>query len=368
MSDIPDLHVFTAQRRERLRELLGELGVDALLTFSPANRRYLTGFTGSAGYALVTRDGQDELLTDWRYTEQAAAQCPGVRVQELTGDRSLWAPLSARLAELGVTRLGFEAALASADFATTARDSVAVEWVPTRRVVEGLRVIKDAWEIDRLRSALRISEDVFAHVLPLVRPGVSERELAVEMRHQIELRGGDNSANLPIVASGWRSALPHGRASEKVVEDGEFVLFDFGALLDGYHSDMTRTVVCGRADAKQREIYELVSRVHDAGQALMGAGTTGREVDRAARQPLLDAGYEGKVHGYSVGHGLGLEIHEDPFLSEGYTEPLRAGMVITMEPGVYLPGWGGVRIENTVLVTDDGPEAFNTFTRELLEV
>jgi Xaa-Pro aminopeptidase len=152
------------------------------------------------------------------------------------------------------------------------------------------------------------------------------------------------------------------------VEPNDFVLFDFGAIVDGYHSDMTRTVVCGEADARQQEVYALVLQAHDAGSTLMGAGTTGQAVDRACRQPLIDAGYGQHTHGYSVGHGLGLEVHEDPFMSEGYAAELQSGMVITVEPGIYIPDWGGVRIENTVLVTDAGPDAFNTFTRELLEL
>ncbi len=359
---------FLATRRERLAARLSELGLDAYITFSPANRHYLTGFTGSFGYALITRDGAEEFFTDWRYLDQAAAECPTFKINTLTADKSLWSPLAPRLKELGVQRLGFEGGIAPADFAVQARENVPVEWVSAGRLVEGLRAIKDDFEIDRLRGSLRIAEEVFDHILPFIKPGVSERELAVEMRHQIELRGANNYPNMPIVASGWRAALPHGRASDKIVADGEFVLFDFGALLDGYHSDMTRTVVCGRAGEREREIYDLVRLCHDAGQALMKEGVTGQAVDRAARQPIIEAGYGDSSHGYSVGHGLGLEVHEDPFVSEGYTDTLKSGMVITMEPGVYIQGWGGVRIENTVLVTPEGPDAFNTTTRELLEV
>ncbi len=367
LGDKPDLGPFLTARQARLAERLERLGADAFLTFHPANRRYLTGFTGSAGYALVTREGT-ELFTDWRYVDQAAAECPGVEVNLLGGDRRLWEPLGQRLKAHGAARLAFESAHVSHAFAQEATAELDAAWVPTTKVVEELRAVKDDYEVSRMRASLAVSEAAFEQVLPLVRPGVTEHELAVELRHRIELLGANNQPNLPILASGWRAALPHGRASSKAIERGEFVLFDFGAVLDGYYSDMTRTVVCGTADEKQREIYDLVNGANAAGVELMGAGTTGRAVDRASRQPLLAAGYEGRVHGYSVGHGLGLEIHEDPFMSEGYDRPLEAGMVVTMEPGIYLPGWGGVRIEDTVLVTEAGPDVFNTFTHDLIEL
>ncbi|MFA5595069.1 MAG: Xaa-Pro peptidase family protein [Trueperaceae bacterium] len=363
-----DLTPFVAARQARLVSQLEELGVDAFLTFSPANRRYLSGFTGSAGYVLVTRSGGTELFTDWRYVDQARAESPGSKVTLLGGDRRLWGPLEASLKTAGASKVAFEAAHVSHAFAREAEAELKVEWVPTTKLVEGLRSIKDAYEVAKMRASLAIAEQAFEHILPFVKPGVTEHELAVELRHRMELLGAQNQPNFPILASGWRAALPHGRASDKVIEKGEFLLFDYGAILDGYYSDMTRTVVVGKADERQREIYRLVNDSNAAGTKLMGAGNTGQAVDRACRVPLLEAGYEGQIHGYSVGHGLGLEIHEDPFMSEGYTAPLQAGMVVTIEPGIYISGWGGVRIEDTVLVTESGPEVFNTFTHDLLEL
>lgn len=362
-----ELPPFVSARQQRLREKLDRLGVDAFLTFSPANRRYLSGFTGSAGYVLVTRDAA-ELYTDWRYVDQARSEAPGCTVTLLGGDRRLWGPLSAGLKAAGAGSVAFESAHVSHAFAREAAAELSVNWVPTVKLVEELRSIKDAFEISKMRASLAIAEQAFEHILPFVRPGVTEHELAVELRHRMELLGAQNQPNFPILASGWRAALPHGRASDKVIEKGEFVLFDYGAILDGYYSDMTRTIVCGNADERQREIYRLVYDSNAAGARLMGAGTTGQTVDRACRVPLLEAGYDGQIHGYSVGHGLGLEIHEDPFMSEGYTEPLQAGMVVTVEPGIYISGWGGVRIEDTVLVTESGPEVFNTFTHDLIEL
>ncbi len=362
-----DLHAFTARRRDALRERLREEGLDAFITFHPSHRRYLSGFDGSFGYVLVSSAGADVMLTDWRYVTQAAEQCPALEVVELKKDKHLWTPLASALAERGARRLGFESG--RVPHAWHAEGAAAVddaEWIATKGWVERQRGVKDAFEIEKLREAQAITDAVFAEVKCLVAPGVSERELAVELRHRIELAGGDNYPNLPIVASGWRAALPHGRASSKRIERGEFVLFDFGAIKDGYLADMTRTVACGEVAAAHREIYRLVLEAEQAGVALAAAGVTGRAIDRACREPILAAGYrEGQMHGYSVGHGIGLEVHEDPFLSEGYEAPLDAGMVVTIEPGVYLPGETGVRIEDTVLLSDAGCEVFDTSPREL---
>lgn len=367
--DTAQLTPFLAPRGARLTERLGALGLDALIVASPANRRYLTGFDGSFGFALLATSGARLLFTDWRYVEQASQQAPGFEVVRLEKNKDLWTPLRERVAALGLERLGFEGHLATHDWVRDARAGVAgVEWVAAPRVVEGLRAVKDAYEVARLREAQAIADAVWDHIVPRVAPGVTERALAVEMRHQIELLGAENYPGIPIVASGWRAALPHGRASDKAVERGEFVLFDFGALVAGYHSDMTRMVCVGEPDAKQREVYDIVRRCMEAGVALVRGGVSGQVVDRAAREPIHAAGYGAYEHGFSVGHGLGLEVHEDPFLSEAYTAPLEAGMVVTVEPGIYVPGWTGARVEDTVVVTADGGEVLNTSSRDLLVV
>lgn len=364
-----DLTAFVERRAARLRERLEHAGLDAALINSPANRRYLTGFDGSYGFALLTTNGERLFFTDWRYVEQAAAQAPGFEVIRLEKNKHLWTPLRARLSALGVTRLGYEGHHVTDAWLAEARDNTGgVEWLPTGRVVEGLRDVKDAYEIACLRRAQEVADAAWAHIVPRVAAGVTERSLAVELRHQIELLGADNYPGIPIVASGWRAALPHGRASDKVVERGEFVLFDFGALIGGYHSDMTRMVCVGKPDAKQREVYDIVRGCMEAGIALMKDGVTGQAVDRASREPIHAAGYGQYEHGFSVGHGVGLEVHEDPFLSEAYTAPLRAGMVVTVEPGIYVPGWTGARVEDTVLVTESGCEVLDTSSRDLLEV
>lgn len=368
-STLPELAPYVSARGDRLTERLEAAGLDAVIVSSPANRRYLTGFDGSYGFALLSASGARLFFTDWRYVEQAAAQAPGFEVVRLEKNKDLWTPLQARLGALGATRLGYEGHHVTDAWLAEARANTrGVEWLPTGRMVEALRDVKDAYEIACLREAQAVADAAWAHIAPRVAAGVTERSLAVELRHRIELLGADNYPGIPIVASGWRAALPHGRAGTKVVERGELVLFDFGALVGGYHSDMTRMVCVGKPDAKQREVYDIVRGCMEAGIALMKGGVTGQAVDRASREPIHAAGYGRYEHGFSVGHGVGLEVHEDPFLSEAYTAPLKAGMVVTVEPGIYVPGWTGARVEDTVLVTASGCEVLDTSSRDLLEV
>lgn len=365
-----NLTPYVEERVRRLQARLGELGVEAFITFSPANRRYLTGFDGSFGFVLITAEGSKTFFTDWRYVEQAAAQAPAFDVVLLEKNKDLLTPLRATLVQEGVNTLAFEGAhVNQAWLASAAQATGGVSWQSHVGVVEALRSQKDAYEIARLREAQVVADAVWAHMITRVRPGVTERDLAVELRHQVELAGAENYPGLPIVASGWRAALPHGKASEKALEVGEFVLFDFGALVEGYHSDMTRTVSLGKADERMREVYGLVLEAEEAGLALARRpGLTGQEIDRACRLPIRRGGYEQYEHGFSVGHGLGLEVHEDPFLSEAYEARLEPGMIITVEPGIYVPGWTGVRVEDTVLIGNDGGEVLNASPRELIEL
>lgn len=370
MPTTTSLTPFIDARVERLQAELVERGVDAFITFSPANRRYLTGFDGSYGFAAITVNGVRTLFTDWRYVEQAAEQASGYEVVKLEKNKDLLTPLGRWLAEVGAKRLGFEGDHVTEAWLTDAKAALPnVEWVSERRLVEGLRSIKDEYEAELLRRSQNIADEVFAQLLPKIVPGVTERSLAVELRHSIELAGAENYPGIPIVASGWRAALPHGRASDKIIERGEFVLFDFGAILEGYHSDMTRTVSLGKADDRMREVYALVLEAEEAGLRLAAQpGVTGQAIDRACREPIHRGGYQQYEHGFSVGHGLGLEVHEDPFLSESYVQPLQAGMVITVEPGIYVPGWTGVRVEDTVLIGPNGGEVLNATPRALLEL
>jgi Xaa-Pro aminopeptidase len=357
-----------ASRISALLERLEREGADAFFTFHGPNRRYLTGFTGSFGYVLVTRDGERVLYTDSRYTEQAASEAPDYRVVLMPGKR-IWPPLTADLVRCGTQALAVEAEHASHKWFLEATENLAgVRLVPTEQLVETQRMVKDAAELRALEEAQRLTDEVFHALLDAIRPGVRELDIATAMHHEVMKRGAQNLPGLPIVASGWRSALPHGRASEKVLERGEFLTLDFGVLVDGYRSDVTRTLVLGRADDRQREIYGLV---HDAEARGIEASTPGRsgvDVDAISRAPILASPYAEHCFKYGVGHGIGLDIHERPLLSPQCPDVLAPGVVTTIEPGIYVPGYGGVRIEDTVIVEERGNRTLSTLTTELIEI
>lgn len=352
-------------RREALRRQLKELSLDGILTFHSVNRRYLSGFTGTAGYLLIT-PSEALFLTDSRYTEQAKEQCPGFRVIQ-HGD-NFWADLQDQVKNLRIQRLGFEKHHVTVGWLEEAQRRVPeVQWIGTENLVEGLRMIKDEGEIEGIRRAQQLTDELFARLLAELRPGLRERDVASRLQIMAIEAGAQGMAFDTIVASGWRSALPHGVAGDKVIEAGDFVTIDFGCRLDGYVSDMTRTVVMGKATHRQREIYQLVLRAQEAGLKAIAAGRTGREVDAAARAVIEEAGY-GENFGHGLGHGVGMEIHEAPRLSRLGRDRLQSGMVVTVEPGIYLPGWGGVRIEDLVVVRENGHENLTATPKELLEI
>lgn len=353
------------RRLEKLRKKLAGLGVDAFLTFTPANRRYLSGFTGTSGYVVVTQD-QAVFLTDSRYTEQARAQCPAFTVVD--HGNTFWDSLAQQLAKLGARRLGFEKRHLTVGWLEDAQRKVpGVEWIGTEAVVEELRLVKDDGEIARIRRAQELADELFAQLVAELRPGMTELQVAHKLLMGALAAGASGMSFETIVASGWRSALPHGTASDKVIEAGDLVTIDFGCVLDGYVSDMTRTVVMGTATERQREIYQLVLKAQEAGIEAIRAGRSGREVDAIARAVIQEAGF-GDNFGHGLGHGVGLEIHEEPRLSPLGRHVLEPGMVVTVEPGVYIPGWGGVRIEDLIVVGDDGPINLTRTPKHLMEL
>ncbi|HEX6988684.1 MAG TPA: Xaa-Pro peptidase family protein [Bacillota bacterium] len=346
-----------------LRAAFDELEVDGLLTFHPPNRRYLSGFTGTAGYVLITAD-EVVFITDSRYVEQARQQAALLEVVQHGDD--FWETFNEQIRRAGVKRLGFEQEHVSVGWLRRAREHAeAIEWVATEGVVERLRLIKDDDEIAAIARAQALTEQVLAEVLPMVRPGVREIDLAVELEFRMRRRGASGAAFDFIVASGPRSALPHGVASDRMIERGDLVTFDIGCVVGGYCSDLTRTVVVGEPDARQREIHDLVLKAQEAGLAAIRPGRTGREVDAAAREVIAAAGY-GDHFGHGLGHGVGLEVHEDPRLSRRGDTTLQPGMVVTVEPGIYIPGWGGVRIEDVVVVRRDGFENLTAMGKGLV--
>ncbi len=368
MHDTPDRNAAIDARQARLAQRLEAEGLDAFLTFDPQHRRYLAGFTGSAGHVLVTATGERVFISDPRYTERATREAHGFRVVETHTERGpdLWGALRTLATELRLRTLGVEAELVSVAWWELARERLpGIEVRSTRGWVEALRRRKDAVELDALRRAQAVTDEVFGHILGYLRAGRTEWDVAVELRHQIELRGARNYANVPIVASGIRSAEGHAYATHKEIERGDFVLLDFGAAVDGYYSDMTRTVVCGTATPRQQRIHALVERAVSDGIAAIRAGATTFEAKGAGRKILFDEGF-GPYLRPGVGHGIGLQVHEAPFMRDDV--PFEAHDVVTFEPGIYIPQWGGVRIEDAVVVSDAGCVPLPKSPRGLIEV
>ncbi len=336
--------------------------VDALLVTRPENVRYLSGFTSPEDAILLFVPGRTRLFTDARYETQAPAES-AVPV-EIVNTRSGYGFLSEHLAGL---RAGYEADhLPCARLRRIEKDT-GVTFAPTSGVVERARTVKTPAELEHVTAAARLADEGFEHLLGLIEPGVREVDLALELEFWLRRHGAEKAAFDFIVASGPRGALPHGVASEKRIQAGELVTIDFGAVVGGYHSDMTRTVAVGAVSGEMRRIFQTVLDALEAALAAAAPGVLASELDAVARRVIEKAGY-GRYFVHSLGHGVGLEIHEAPFLNSRSEERLEPGMVITLEPGIYLPDRGGVRIEELALVTDSGLELLSHSPRGWLEV
>jgi Xaa-Pro aminopeptidase len=361
--------VRTADRRDALRATAAERGLDGVLVTNLLNVRYLTGFTGSNGALLVRTDGADLFGTDGRYTTQAGIQVPDV---ELLVDRATVAALARAAVQRGTGTLGYESHDVTVDGLAALQKVLADAGTPpeltsVRRAIEEQRAIKDDDEIESLRRACAVADQALAELAAegALRPGRTELEVGRELDARMLVLGAEAPSFETIVATGANSAIPHHRPDSTVLRDGDFLKFDFGATVDGYHSDMTRTVVLGHAADWQREIYELVAASQAAGRAALAVGADVVTVDAASRSVIADAGH-GEHFTHGLGHGVGLEIHEAPGIGPLGAGRLAAGMAVTVEPGVYLPGHGGVRIEDTLIVTDDAPELLTLTSKELL--
>ncbi|UVS78289.1 Xaa-Pro peptidase family protein [Actinokineospora sp. UTMC 2448] len=351
-----------APRRDALRALLRDRDLDALLVVDLLNIRYLTGFTGSNAALLVTADGDDVFCTDGRYTTQAQRQVPDLRhVIERAS-----APAVAAEAR---GRVGFESQHVTVDGLDVLKAATEAELTRAPDLVERLRLVKDETEVDALRMACAAADRALADLVEHggIRPGRTEREVARELEARMLDHGAAAPSFESIVAAGANSAIPHHRPTDAVLQQGDFVKLDFGALVDGYHSDMTRTLVIGEPEDWQRELYELVALAQAEGRAAVRPGAEVAAVDAAARQVIEEAG-QGEFFPHGLGHGVGLRIHEAPSLAKTGDGTLAAGMAVTVEPGVYLPGRGGVRIEDTLVVRDAGPELLTLTTKQLMVV
>ena len=355
-----------SQRRRQAAGALRQRGLDCLIVTHPANLFYLTGFTGESG-ALVVERRAATLVTDGRFTVQAKEEARGIGVVLHKG--GLFPGLGEWLRQRGLRRAGFDAFQLSLAQWKALRKAAGAKchMIEAQGIPEGLRACKDPQEMAQMRKAAIVVGEVFENVLPLVRPGVRESELAAELEYQMRRRGASGPSFETIVASGKRSALPHARPTARKLRKNELVVLDLGVILGHYCSDMTRTVYLGRAPRRIREWYQAVRRAQEAGVAAVEAGVTCGEVDSAVREVLKTAGLE-KHFVHSTGHGLGLEVHEEPRVARGQQVRLQAGNVITIEPGVYVEGVGGIRIEDDVVVRATGNEVLTRVKRDLIEI
>jgi len=334
---------------------------DALLVLGLTNIRYLSGFTGSDGALLLTGAGRT-LLCDSRYTLQAGEEAGLCAVAEYKIKSDGIASL---LAGAGCRRVAYDAEKVTVSFFNTLAAALpAVEFVPLADELDQLRTVKSTAEIAAVETAAALASEAFRTVLPLVKPGMSERILALELEMQMRKAGADDKAFEFIVASGERGALPHGRPTDRLLQPGELVTFDFGARCAGYNSDETVTVAVGRPDSKLLEIYRVVKEAHDLAVDAVRPGIDCSGLDAIARRHIENCGF-GEYFGHGLGHGVGLEVHEKPVVSSRSSQQLLEGMIITVEPGIYIPGLGGVRIEDLLVVTADGCRVLSSINKEL---
>ena len=354
-------------RLAALTDGLTSAHIDGLLVTSPANVRYLTGFSGSSALLFVTQ--RDVLLvTDFRYQTQAADDV-GELARLVIESQSLWTGLWQNLSQVPQLEVaGFESAhLVHRDFQRLLEAGGRYQWRPTTDLVESLRERKDAGEVECIRRAIAVAECALERVVESVRAGMTERQVAGLLEATLRDCGSDGFPFPSIVASGPNAALPHARPSARSVCPGDLLLLDFGAVVDGYCSDITRTLVVGTSTAEQRDVYEIVRLANERATQALRPGMTGRDADSVARGYIENRGF-GEMFGHSLGHGIGLEVHEAPRLAKTADTPLVQGAVVTVEPGIYRPGWGGVRIEDDVHLGSGGAQVLTRFPRELIEV
>jgi Xaa-Pro aminopeptidase len=351
-------------RLKKLREKMSEKDLDAVLVTKRENCFYLSSFTGTSACLIITQN-EALLVTDFRYVEQATRQSPAYQIIKYAGE--LVDSLAQMLSTRGIRKLGFEEMNMSYGTYIKYRDKFGdTELLPIEGMIENLRIIKDKEELDTIKKAVQISDNAFEHILKFLKPGIAEIEVAAELEYFMKKQGATRASFDIIVASGIRSALPHGVASEKKLEFGDSVTLDYGALYNGYCSDITRTVFIGKADKELEKIYKIVLEAQLAALEKAARGMKGSEVDYIARDIITKSGY-GDNFGHGLGHGVGLEIHEEPRFSP-YTGNtiMENGMVVTVEPGIYISGLAGVRIEDMIIINDDSPINLTSTNKEFI--
>lgn len=352
-----------SNRLNSFRSKMKALKIDGALITKRENYMYLSGFSGSSANLIVT-EKKAYLLTDFRYIEQSSKQAPLFEI--VLHKPEIIDTISEIVNSEGVKQLGFEDLNTSFALYSSIADKLkAVELKGIGNVADSLRSIKDVQEIEAINRAVQIADGAFAHVLSIIRPGITELDIAAELEYKMKKLGASGASFETIVASGIRSSMPHGIASEKRVELGDTITMDFGAMYDHYCSDITRTVFLGQPDKRMLKIYNIVLEAQLTSERGAKRGLTGKQVDRLARDIIYGNGYEGKF-GHGLGHGVGLEIHESPRLSIGGDIVLENNMAVTIEPGIYVEGLGGVRIEDTIIIHDDTPRILTQSSKELI--
>ncbi len=339
------------KRLKKLHDKLVEKDIDGILITQPANRRYLSGFDGTAGYLIITAK-QAILATDSRYTEQAKIEAPDFKVKKISGSLERWLPKL--LYDIGIRRLGFEGGDVTFNFQKQILDALkkkkyTVRLIPTEGFVERIRAVKEPEEIEFIRKAAEITDFALESVEPKIRAGMMEKQVAWELEKALRERGSQSLPFDIIVGSGPNAALPHAKPTDRVIKEGEPIVIDMGARYKGYASDMTRTICVGKPDAEFKKVYNTVLEAQKTATKEIKKGMTGNQADKVAREVIKKAGYE-KAFGHALGHGVGLAEHELPRLGPSSKDILENGMVFTIEPGIYLPRWGGVRIEDTMVM------------------
>lgn len=360
------MHDFIAERQKKLRSALKRQGADALLVTDETNVTYLTGFTGDSSYLFISSKNCI-LLSDSRYTIQIAEECPGLEADIRTAKTSMLQRVKKVCSSAKINNLAIEAdSLTKSSHDQIQTELPSVQLIDTAGIVAGLRAIKDKHEIALIRQSVSIAERAFNVIRAQLTGDQTELEVAHNLEHTIRRFGGSRCAFDPIVGVGPRGALPHGQPSKMKIEEHSFTLIDWGAQFRGYASDLTRILVTGKISPKLQRIYDIVLKAQLAAIRHIKPGVSLAAVDQKARKIIDDAGF-GSRFGHGLGHGFGLQIHEQPRLSPVAKGELKAGMVVTVEPGIYLPGWGGIRIEDDVLITRDGHEVLTTVPKQLDE-
>lgn len=353
----------------RIKKLLNKLNqsnIDAIIIYDRNNIRYLSGFSGSSAYLYISNN-KSIMLTDFRYIEQASKQCPDFEIID-HGELGVLKTIKKFAIDDNVSKIGFESEIITFNQYKEIKEIFQkFQLIETKSLVEEIRMIKDDEELSYIKKAAEIADNAFTHILSFIKVGITEIDIALELEYFMKRNGASSLAFSTIVASGKNSSLCHAEPSLKKIEQGDFLTMDFGCMFNGYCSDMTRTIVIGKADNKQKEIYNTVLKAQLEALSIVKEGLTGKEVDKIARDIIHEAGFKG-YFGHGLGHSVGLFIHEDPRLSpKGFTI-LKENMVVTIEPGIYVPDFGGVRIEDLICVKENGYVNFTHSNKELIEI